>query len=49
MILLLYILKLFADDMVILGKDKNDLQTSFDLIEMYFNKWGIKVNTENKL
>ena len=37
---------LFADDMVILGKDKNDLQTSLDLLEMYCHKWGLQVNTD---
>ena len=37
---------LFADDMVILGKDKGDLQTSLDLLEMYCHKWGLQVNTD---
>ena len=33
---------LFADDMVILGKDKGDL----DLLEMYCHKWGLQVKTD---
>ena len=37
---------LFADDMVILGKDRNDLQRSLDLLNSYCNKWGLAVNTE---
>ena len=41
-----FILMLFADDMVILGKDKDDLQTSLDLLEMYCHKWGLQVNTD---
>ena len=32
--------------MVILGKDKDDLQTSLDLLEMYCHKWGLQVNTD---
>ena len=39
---------LFADDMVIMGKDRNDLQKSLDLLERYCNKWGLQVNTEKK-
>ena len=30
-----FILMLFADDMVILGKDRNDLQRSLDLLNSY--------------
>ena len=41
-----FILMLFADDMVILGKDRNDLQRSLDLLNSYCNKWGLAVNTE---
>ena len=41
-----YILMLFADDMVILGKDRDDLQKSLDRLEYYCNKWGLEVNTE---
>ena len=40
------ILMLFADDMVILGKDRNDLQRSLDILNSYCNKWGLAVNTE---
>ena len=41
-----FILMLFADDMVILGKDRDDLQKSLDRLEYYCNKWGLEVNTE---
>ena len=41
-----FILMLFADDMVILGKDRDDLQKSLDRLEHYCNKWGLQVNTE---
>ena len=37
---------LFADDMVVLGKDKDDLQRSLNLLEKYCDKWGLTVNTE---
>ena len=43
-----FILILFADDMVILGKDRDDLQKSLDRLEHYCNKWGLQVNTEKK-
>ena len=43
-----FILMLFADDMVIMGKDRNDLQKSLDLLERCCNKWGLQVNTEKK-
>ena len=33
-----FILMLFADDMVILGKDRDDLQKSLDRLEYYCNK-----------
>ena len=41
-----FILMLFADDMVILGTDRDDLQKSLDCLEYYCNKWGLEVNTE---
>ena len=41
-----FILMLFADDMVILGKDRDDLQNSLDLLEKYCKKWGLQVNTD---
>ena len=41
-----FILMLFTDDMVILGKDSDDLQKSLDRLEHYCNKWGLQVNTE---
>ena len=36
-----FILMLFADDTVILGKDRNDLQRRLDLLNSYCNKWGV--------
>lgn len=40
---------LFADDMIIMGKDRTDLQKkSLDLLEIYCNKWELQVNTEKK-
>ena len=41
-----FILVLFADDMVIQGKDRHDLQKSLDRLEYYCNKWGLEVNTK---
>ena len=41
-----FILMLFADDLVILGKDRDDLQKSLDRLEYYCNEWGLEVNTE---
>lgn len=41
-----FILMLFADDMVVLGKDKDDLQRSLNLLEKYCDKWGLTVNTD---
>ena len=41
-----FILMLFADDMVILGKDANDLQKSLDLLDVYCSRWGLQVNTD---
>ena len=41
-----FLLMLFADDMVILGKDINDLQNSLELLERYCDRWGLQVNTE---
>lgn len=39
------ILMLFADDMVIFGKNIEDLQHSLDLLKQYCDKWGLEVNT----
>ena len=36
----------FADDMVILGKDRDNLQNSLDHLEHYCNKWGLQLNTD---
>ena len=41
-----FILMLFADDMIILGKEKDDWQTTFDLLETYSHEWGLQVNTD---
>ena len=41
-----FILMLFADDMVILGKDANDLQKSLNLLDVYCSRWGFQVNTD---
>ena len=35
---IIFILMLLVDDMVILGKDKDDLQASIDLLETYCHK-----------
>ena len=40
-----FILMLFADDMVIFGKDANDLQKSLDLLDVYCSRWDLQVNT----
>ena len=39
-----FIILLFADDMVILGNSKEDLQHSLDLLYAYCSKWGLEVN-----
>ena len=41
------ILLLFADDMAILAKTPEDLQTSLDLLHTYCTNWGLEVNTTN--
>ena len=41
-----FIFMLFAYDVVILGKDRDDLPKSLDRLEHYCNKWGLQVNTE---
>ena len=41
-----FLLMLFADDMVILGNDINDLQNSLELLERYCDRWELQVNTE---
>ena len=40
------LLLLFADDMVILSENPNDLQNSLNKLLDYCNKWGLEVNTE---
>ena len=40
----IFILLLFADDMVVLGKSVNDLQQSLDLLKQYCDKWDLEVN-----
>ena len=39
-------LQMIYDDMVIVGKDRNDLQRSLDLLNSSCNKWELAVNTE---
>ena len=39
-----FILMLFADDMVILGRNRDDLQRSLDLLKTYCDTWGLTVN-----
>ena len=41
-----FILMLFADDMVILGKSVEDVQNSLNLLENYCRRWGLEVNTD---
>ena len=35
----------FADDMVIFGKNIEDLQNSLNILKSYCDKWGLEVNT----
>ena len=37
---------LFADDLIILSLNKEDLQTKLDTLNEYCLKWGLKVNTK---
>jgi len=37
---------LFADDVVIFGKNLQDLQHSLDLLKTYCDKWGLAVNID---
>ena len=41
-----YIIMLFADDMVLFGKDVMDLQNSLDLLYDYCQTWGLTVNPD---
>ena len=41
------ILLLFADDMVIIGQSKEDLQSSLTRLNEYCSIWGLDVNIEN--
>ena len=41
-----FILMLFADDMVILGKSPSDLQNSLNRLHEYCGTWGLEVNIE---
>ena len=41
-----FILMLFADDMVILGKSPSDLQNSLNMLHEYCKTWGLEVNTD---
>jgi len=42
---IMFVLMLFADDMVILGNSRADLQQRLDLLSEYCSKWGLQVNT----
>ena len=42
----MFILFLFADNMVILGKSPDELQYHLDLLQTYCKRWGLEVNTE---
>ena len=42
---IMFVLMLFADDMVILGNSPANLQQSLDLLSEYCSKWGLQVNT----
>ena len=41
-----FILMLFADDMVILGKNVEELQKNLDLLHDYCRTWGLEVNPD---
>ena len=41
-----FILMLFADDMVIVANNVQDLQKSLELLHIYCTNWGLQVNTE---
>ena len=40
---IMFVLMLFADDMVILGNSPADLQQRLDLLSEYYSKWGLQV------
>ena len=42
---IMFVLMLFADDMVILDNSPADLQQRLELISEYCSKWGLQVNT----
>lgn len=42
---LIFILMLYADDMVLFGKSVADLQKSINLLSEYCDLWGLEVNT----
>ena len=44
-----FILMLFADDMVIVANNVQDLQKSLELLHIYCTNWGLQVNTEKKI
>jgi len=41
-----FVILLFADDMVLIGKSVEELQTSLTNLFNYCEKWGLEVNTE---
>ena len=42
---IILILLLFADDMAILGKSPEEIQSHLDNLYLYCNSWGLNVNT----
>ena len=42
------LLLLFADDMLILSENPNDLQNSLNKLLNYCNRWDLEVNTETR-
>lgn len=41
-----FILLLFADNMAIIAKSPEELQSQLDLLSQYCNMWGLKVGTQ---
>ena len=43
---IILILLMFADDMVIYGTSLEDLQNSLNQLKIYYDTWGLSVNTD---
>ena len=39
---------MYADDLVLMSVSKDGLQKCLDDVQIYCNKWKLKVNTETK-